>query len=132
VLGRARASLAPVVVLALALVVVLALAALGCGSRDAPEEAPALSSAASIPAAAPGATGVRFEDPKPYGVATGTSLPSPVEAPSPLAPEPEAPTPLPKTPPPNPFGEPPPVKQTPPKKDGNGGVVGPLQKGVQL
>lgn len=99
----------------------------GCSDRYAPEEAPPIGSVAMIPVAAPGATGVVFESPRPYGV----SGVRPTEAPSPL---PSAvPEPLPDDPPPSPFVEPPsPPKKHDGKAPGDGSKVGPLPKGVQL
>jgi hypothetical protein len=122
VLGRARVSLAFAAWLLLA----------GCSDRYAPEEAPPIASVAMIPVAAPGATGVAIDSPRPYGVAAAR----PTEVPSPL-PGNAVPLPvpgdLPDVPPPSPFVEPPsPSQKKDGKGSGDGSKVGPLPKGVQL
>jgi hypothetical protein len=117
--GRARASLATAACLLFA----------GCSDRYAPDEAPPIASGATIPVAAPGATGVAFESARPYGVSAGR----PTEAPSPLPSAIPDPLPLPQDPPPSPFVEPPATsKKKDGKSPGDGSKVGPLPKGVQL
>jgi hypothetical protein len=122
--------LAPAKAVAL-LAVGITLAGFGCSDRYAPDEAPPLSTAITIPTAAPNATGANFDPPKVSGVSTGRSappeddqaVPTPKEAPEPL--------PLPSEPTTNPFEEPPPTPL--PKEKGKGGAAsGPLPKGVQL
>lgn len=106
------------------------LLAAGCSDGYAPDEAPPIPTVAVIATAAPNATGVHFESPRPYGVTTGR----PPEAPTPLPNKPD-PLPVPVEPTaPNPFVEPPvpDKKKNTDKTPNDGSKVGPLPKGVQL
>lgn len=109
----------------------------GCSDRFGAEEAPPIASLANIPAAPPGAQGVVFDSPRPYGAggtATGVPRSNPKlpkedpEAPDPEFPDPNDDTPDPFQSAPTPSSKPP----KPPKPDPSGTVVGPLPKGVQL